>query len=412
MKENINALTWEELSKFSTNESDLTNGPNTPYASKRLFGHNDEDIKVTLFRDYHAWCPYCQKIWLWLEWKKIPYLVKKASMRCYGQKEEWYLKKVPSGIFPAIEINQKVVTESDRILLLLESIYGPLGMQMEHPEIMGLRRLERRLFQSWCKWLCNPSFNNYQESKREEQFILLAKEVDVYLSKNNSPWLNPIKTGSEESLPGSVDVIFIPYLERMNASLAYYKGLNLRKEFPHINQWFRALEKLDTYRGTQGDFHTHAHDLPPQMGGCWTNKNPKQEKFSKEIDLGHGLGDYETSFQNSQSISPEEIALGRVLKHRVPIMKANPIGPSLLDQPLRAALSTMITGQQYVPNKGTALGLRYLRDRISVPRDMPLLSARKLRQALEATAILDGPEQGPAIPIRNRFDQDPSPFLK
>lgn len=64
---------------------------------KRLFGHNDEDIKVTLFRDYHAWCPYCQKIWLWLEWKKIPYLVKKASMRCYGQKEEWYLKKSPIG---------------------------------------------------------------------------------------------------------------------------------------------------------------------------------------------------------------------------------------------------------------------------------------------------------------------------
>jgi glutathione S-transferase len=59
--------------------------------------------------------------------------------------------------------------------------------------------------------------------------------------------------------------------------------------------------------------------------------------------------------------------------------------------------------------------LRYLRDRISVPRDMPLHAARRLRQALEHTATLD-PEtpdgQGPSIPRRHRRDQDPHPFLE
>ena len=42
---------------------------------------------------------------------------------------------------------------------------------------------------------------------------------------------------------------------------------------------------------------------------------------------------------------------------------------------------------------------------------MPLPAARQLRQALEATAALDGTAQGRSIPQRDRFDQDPRPFL-
>jgi len=39
-------------------------------------------------------------------------------MRCYGEKERWYLKKVPSGMLPAIEIENHVITESDEILFV------------------------------------------------------------------------------------------------------------------------------------------------------------------------------------------------------------------------------------------------------------------------------------------------------
>ena len=86
------------------------------------------------------------------------------------------------------------------------------------------------------------------------------------------------------------------------------------------------------------------------------------------------------------------------------------MGKIRFDQPLRAALTLMISNETCPPQSGSAQGLRYLKDRISVPRDMPLLAARRLRQSLEATAKLDSSEQGPPIPIKNRFDQDPSPF--
>ncbi len=410
MKETIEALTWEEISKYSANQSNLINGSNNSYSLLRLFGNDEKDVRVILYRDNHSWCPYCQKVWLWLEWKRIPYKIKKATMRCYGKKEDWYLKKVPSGIFPAIEIDKEVITESDQILIKLENIFGPLGMPLEAPETINLRNLERKLFRAWCIWLCNPSLNKWQSERRKNQFKEIAQEFENKLSETSSSWIDPSFASTTSSFPGSADIIFIPYLERMNASLAYYKGFKLRQEFPNIDQWFSSLEKTSEYRGTQGDFHTHAHDLPPQMGGCWTDPIPDQKTIAHMINSGIGLGKDETTYQPSSIDLPAAIAIGRVLKHREGIKRINPLGSTLFDQPLRAAISKMISNKACIPKKGSAAGLRYLRDRISVPRDMPLLSARLFRHSLEYTASLDSNDKGLAIETSNRFDQDPIHF--
>ena len=412
MKQSSIPFSWEELSKLASSEANRIEGPNNSYASLRLFGNPEKDVRVTLYRDHHAWCPYCQKVWLWLEWKQIPYRIKKVTMRCYGRKESWYTQKVPSGMLPAIEIDNKITTESDEILLILEKIYGPLGSPLEDSHILNLRNLERLLFRSWCLWLCNPSINGDQENLKQEKFQLIALRLEEYLQNGDNPFLDPINQDSKYCHPGSGDVIFIPYLERMNASLSYYKGICIRKDYPFIDRWFKSLEKLDVYRGTQGDFHTHSHDLPPQMGGCWPNKTPNQQELAKLIDSGKGLGELECSFNYGSDLLPEAIALERVLKHKNKIMEINPLRADLLDQPLRAALTNMISQSNCIPNSKTALGLRYLKDRISVPRDMPLLSARKLRQALEATAQRDSSIQGPPIPFRDRFDQNPEPFIR
>ena len=412
---NGNALSWEELEDLAPVENDPVEGPTNSQSTLRLFGRPEDLVRITLYRDHHAWCPYCQKVWLWLEFKQIPYKVKKVTMRCYGQKEDWYLQKVPSGMLPALEINGKILTESDNILYHLEKEFGALGTPIEDQRALQFRKLERKLFNAWCIWLCRPKLNKWFENKDKEYFREIAKEMEFELSLNDGPWLDQTLNQEGNPIPGTSDLVFVPYVERMNASLAYYKGLNIREDHPYIDKWLSALEELEIYRGTQGDFHTHAHDLPPQMGGCWPDQNPNQKIFSDAIDSGEGLGLAEIksfAIENSKELLPEVVALKRVLKHKNTLKLVNPMKDEDFDQPLRAALSNLISNKKYKPNKGSAFGLRYLRDRISVPRDMQVLPARKLRKALELTAQEDSAENGPPIPIQNRLDQNPKPFIK
>ena len=44
-------LTWEDLNKFEIEVLDRINGINNSYANLRLFGHNENDVIVTLYRD-------------------------------------------------------------------------------------------------------------------------------------------------------------------------------------------------------------------------------------------------------------------------------------------------------------------------------------------------------------------------
>ena len=106
------------------------------------------------------------------------------------------------------------------------------------------------------------SFRSQQEEEHGKQrFIQQAMLMEQALSQTSGPFFL-------EDL-SVVDCVFLPYVERMNASLFYYKGFTLRdpQAFPKISAWFDGLESRSTYRGTQSDFHTHCHDLPPQMGG-------------------------------------------------------------------------------------------------------------------------------------------------
>lgn len=395
-------LSWPELEALTNFEIDTVNGPTNPQARLRLFGHNESDVRVTLYRDNHAWCPYCQKVWLWLEEKQIPYRIEKVTMFCYGKKESWYKRKVPSGMLPALELDGRLITESDDILIALEQVFGPLVFGMSDPKVIPLRQLERLLFRAWCSWLCYPTRSPQQDKRNREQFISVVAMVEEALGSTASPYF------LEEF--STVDVIFTPYVERMNASLYYYKGYSMREENPRFGAWFDAMESRPTYRGTQSDFHTHVHDLPPQMGGCYENGEPQAEINQKRVDHGPWAGLPDVTYPEPETSRAE--ALQRVIKHRDNIIKVNPADDQLFDQALRCALTHMMTAETCTPPSGSDVALRYLRDRINVPRDMSIYAAKRLREALEETAALVGDRQGPPLPVQHRRDQDPVNFAQ
>jgi glutathione S-transferase len=403
-------LTWDDLNKFEIDDLDRVNGFNNSYADLRLFGQTENDVMVTLYRDRHSWCPYCQKIWLWLEYKRIPYRVKKINMFCYGQKETWFLDKVRSGKLPAIEFKGEIVTESDEIIAFLENEFGALGSFITSSHLKKTKELERGIFRAWCNWLCRESFNFIDNRFRKKRFKESISKFDEILGESESGFIDPAESTSSELVPGIGDLIFIPYMERMNASLSYYKGFNLRSNYRYIDKWLTLFEGTSTYRGTQGDFHTHSHDLPPQMGGCYKESNEKQIAFSKSIDTGEGLGNFEFN-KNYDSKYYAIFALKRIIKHKNNLIKVNPHDKEYFEESLRSALTHMITGEIRTPEKLSGKSLRYLKNRISVPRDMPIISARLLRQSLNKIELLDQNNEEEKIPLKHRYDQDPKNFI-
>jgi glutathione S-transferase len=400
-----NPLSWQELADLANAQftpADPINGATNAQSRLRLFGHPEADVRVTLYRDNHAWCPYCQKIWLWLEEKQIPYRIEKVTMFCYGEKESWYKRKVPSGMLPAIELDGRIITESDDILIALERAFGTLVYGMTDSSVVPMRQLERLLFRAWCNWLCRPASSAREEQYNREQFISVVAMVEKAASATPSDYfLDKFSTA---------DVIFTPYVERMNASLYYYKGYSLREDNPRFAAWFDAMESRETYRGTQSDFHTHVHDLPPQMGGCWENGEPQMLINKTRVDNGDWDGLPDAMFPEPESARAE--ALYRTVKHHANLIRVNPADDRLVDEALRCALTNMMNDGNYIPVKGSDAALRYIRDRINVPRDMSIYAARRLRAALEATAGLVGDAQGTPIPFNHRRDQNPVEFAK
>lgn len=407
MSETPTPLSWAALSDLAAAPTeDINNGPTNPRSYARLFGQDKKSVKVTLYRDYHAWCPYCQKVWLFLEEKRIPFFVKKITMFCYGEKEAWYKKIVPSGMLPALDINGRIITESDAILEALEVEFGPLYAGLEAPRVVAIRRLERHLFRAWCQWLCYPSRSERAEKENKRYFLEALDLISDSLRSVPGPYfLEDFSVA---------DIIITPYIERMNASIYAYKGFSIRDEYPTIDNWFCAMETRQTYLGTQSDFHTHVFDLPPQMGGCHALGSPEQLSFMNRVVNGPWFGLPDTRGKEPDTSLLE--AVRRVSKHHTNIIETNiDSDKTRVDIALRCALTNLVHMEDEDfshPPAGSALALRYLRDHISVPRDMSIYAAKHLKTTLEHTAAMAGTEQPPPIPTKNRLDQDPRQFNK
>ena len=95
-----------------------------------------------------------------------------------------------------------------------------------------LLRLERSLFSAWMYWLTSRDSGG----RLRENFASVLDVVEAELAAIPGSFF----LGSEVSL---VDMMFAPFLERMCASMLFYKGFQIRfagsapEAFPSINRW-------------------------------------------------------------------------------------------------------------------------------------------------------------------------------
>ncbi|CAI5524366.1 unnamed protein product [Closterium sp. Naga37s-1] len=150
-------------------------------AAQRLFGSAESDVRVTLYRDNSAWCPYCERVWLQLEEKQIPYVFSPTSSHSLSPFSLLLSLPVPfhpsprpltrtsPPLFPVTpspppsslcpQLDGKVITESLDIMFAIERAFPshvpllpPSSDRAAWQRVERLLRLERQLAGAWLQW--------------------------------------------------------------------------------------------------------------------------------------------------------------------------------------------------------------------------------------------------------------------
>merc|ERR1719296_273850 len=142
-----------------------------------------------------------------------------------------------------------------------------------------LANLERELFGWWCELIFRPEGPKIggmmakltggaadSMSGAMKGFLECLCRVDAALAATAGPWFF-----ADTDHPTMMDFIYVSHVERMLASCAYWKGLDLRaaaycERFPALNRWLDAFEKREAYLAFKSDYYTHVMDIPPQYG--------------------------------------------------------------------------------------------------------------------------------------------------
>mmetsp|Transcript_22562 Transcript_22562/g.69702 ORF Transcript_22562/g.69702 Transcript_22562/m.69702 type:complete len:468 (-) Transcript_22562:25-1428(-) len=242
--------------------------------------------RVVFYRDSAAWCPYCQKLWMMLEEKDINYDVQLVNMRSYGEKPASFTNKVRGGFLPALELDGQMYTESLDIMAMLDDVFSeeeghrPLLPPRDSAEFGRARELlglERKLFRAWCDYVFRGGWGS------QRGFDGVMNEVDRALGETSGPWFSDFSDG-----PGLVDLQYVSHVERMAASVAYWKGEALRGggRWPNVDAWFEAFEARPSYAASRSDWYTHANDIPPQYGDGVDAGTPEQKNVRAGLDGG------------------------------------------------------------------------------------------------------------------------------
>eukprot|EP00803_Ostreobium_quekettii_P010863 evm.model.scf_3378EXC.1 EVM.evm.TU.scf_3378EXC.1 scf_3378EXC:3910-5481(-) len=426
------APSWEALedlktarrSELGAPEPDTAAGPPLARSRERTFGKAGP-IRVRLYRDHAAWCPYCQKVWMLLEEKQVPYRVETTPLGSYGEKPASFLTVAPKGYVPVMEIDGEVVEGSEEIVARLEKEFPercmvPVEGTREWARAQELKGLENKVLDV-RSLLGIP---NLQRDGLKHMFEAGLDAIDAELGKMGGPYF----LGAELSV---ADLRFAPFMDRWAAWFAYFKGVRVRTcgRWQRISAWFDAMETHPSYVASKCDYYTIGRLLPYFAGSFLITKDALAPKIDGRDGASWSLPLPPLGPDSLEPYSPGEDppvdrleAAARLIDNRDAVLMfalrgvgkkgekqylvpmADPdASPGLewradVDAALRHVAHALLVGVERKQASVEALGpaggqggcdgaaavycAEYLRDRVSVPRDLLLPQARQLRAHL------------------------------
>ncbi|XP_043702748.1 glutathione S-transferase DHAR2-like [Telopea speciosissima] len=179
-------------------------------------------------------CPFCQRVLLALEEKKIPYEVRLINV---SDKPQWFLEANPEGKVPLIKFEDKWIPDSDVITQLLEEKFPdpPLSPPPEFASVGS------KIFPCFFKFL-----KSKDPSDGSEQELLNAlTDLEEHL-KAHGPYIHGDKITA-------VDVSLAPKLYHMEVALGHFKGWSVPEHFTHVRNYMKLLFSRESFEKTKAE---------------------------------------------------------------------------------------------------------------------------------------------------------------
>ncbi|RZC76137.1 hypothetical protein C5167_000275 [Papaver somniferum] len=177
-------------------------------------------------------CPFCQRVLLTLEEKKVPYQMHLIDT---ANKPQWFLEVNPEGKVPVVKFDGKWVPDSDVITQTLETKYPEpsLVTPSEYSSVGS------KLFGSFVTFLKSKDASDGSEQALITELSALEEHL-----KAHGPYANGEKISA-------VDLGLAPKLYHLEVALGHFKSWSVPENLTHVKNYMKLLFSRESFLKTQ-----------------------------------------------------------------------------------------------------------------------------------------------------------------
>lgn len=219
------------------------------------------DPVLTFYRDTNGWCPFCERVWVCIKAKDLPYEERLISL---FNKPDWYKELVPTTQVPAVLLHEwnsataqeseesssnnsrKLVWESLDIMKALDDAFPDTPkLVLDTPEYSEAQTQIEELGKAGFGYIYasrgNVTLTTEELEERKNEFILALDNLDKAIESSGGPF----RLGEQFT---GVDAQMIPTLERWRYQLPLAKNsMDILQNRPNLQKWFQAMDSFAPY---------------------------------------------------------------------------------------------------------------------------------------------------------------------
>ncbi|CAG9464465.1 unnamed protein product [Pedinophyceae sp. YPF-701] len=402
------AISWDEVGEkaglevldgFNVSKTYMPRSSPVPFLPPVRNVKSSKD--VVIYRDSNSACPFCERVWLALEERGIPYDTVYIDLRATPQ---WFLDDVAaSGKLPALRVRGEYYTGSINLLNVLEKEFpGSKSLPSLLPPSSDFPRL-KELVDNFDRDSIQSVYNKLLVRQASKKDVLAkAKELDAFIGERGGPYM----VGDKLTV---ADCVYLPFMLRLRARLSALHGVEIddAKAMPNLSKWFETITDRRAVKMVMGDDESFiqrqcerdgSRRLPEPLP-----KAGSAEMLARQEAAGKIMANFE--FFLEDIILHAGLCRNRTSAYGHTVKSVNghppePRGATLraVDFHLRRVAQYLLTGD-VGPTAGNveacavgAASLIYFRNAVRAPRDMSAAAAVQCRHAVDRVCmdIFDG----------------------